>query len=89
MTLFNRFNLVIIIVLNSSCILNYLGIFIVDLSSMVICNSWVLICLNTIEVFIEISVFSRCCSKCLINYFIKLILNNILKLQIKHIEERI
>nr|DAO19076.1 MAG TPA: hypothetical protein [Caudoviricetes sp.] len=80
MALLNRFNLVIIIVLNSTCILNYLSILVVDLSSMIICNSWVFICLNTIEVFIEVSVFSRCCSKCLINYFVELIFNNILKL---------
>nr|DAG56653.1 MAG TPA: hypothetical protein [Bacteriophage sp.] len=89
MTLFNRFNLVIIIVFNSSCILNYLSILIVDLSSMIIRNSWILICLNTIEVFIEVSIFSRCRSKCLVNYFVEFIFNNILKLQIKHIEESI
>nr|DAM10404.1 MAG TPA: hypothetical protein [Caudoviricetes sp.] len=89
MTLFNRFNLVIIVMFNSSCILNYLSILVVDLSGVIICNSRILICLNAIEVFIEISVFSRCRSKCLINYLVELILNNILKLQIKHIEESI
>nr|DAT29026.1 MAG TPA: hypothetical protein [Caudoviricetes sp.] len=89
MTLLNRFDLVIIIILNSTCILNYLSILIINLSSMIISNSRTLVCLNTIEIFIEISILSRSCSKCLINYCMKFIFNNIFKLQIKHIEESI
>nr|DAE35709.1 MAG TPA: hypothetical protein [Bacteriophage sp.]DAO71009.1 MAG TPA: hypothetical protein [Caudoviricetes sp.] len=58
MTLLNRFNLVIVIVLNSTCILNYLSILIINLSSVIISNSRILICLNTVEIFIEIGILS-------------------------------